>query len=330
VADIPPVFSAEAVVGVYDPFTPVETAASIINSVRDQIPDPVYNDAGEPEPDLDGSFLRAQTLYRWLTNGILEISRMANFLVPDWYALPSVNMGESYTIDSKYVSVEAVWVNQLRCVYLDENWRIYPSSYVGQPLSYSMNRRAGAFDISLYSAPNQTDPVTALTVAMSEANVTQFTVADATGFLSYGWVRIEGELIEYRLVNATTKVVSVLRRGRAGTKARTHEIGAPVTHCSMWLKGQRRPLPVYVSTDIVEIPSVFLAPLELYVLSKVREAEQSRAEAKSLYQDFIQACKDICGDPVWQQLDGTFAVQAYGGWHGGPIYPLGPFGTIVP
>jgi len=330
VADIPPVLSAEAVVGVYDPYTPVETAASIINSVRDQIPDPVYNDAGDPEPDLDGSFLRAQTLYRWLTNGILEMSRRCNFLVPDWYAFPSVNMGESYTLDSKWVSVEALFVNQLRCVFLDEVWRIYPSSYVAQPFTYSLNRRAGALDISLYGAPNQTDPITALAVAMSEANVTQFTVDDTTDFLSYGWVRIEGELIEYRFLDSDTNVVSVLRRGRSGTKAGTHEIDAPVTHCSVWIKGLRRPLPVFVSTDIVEVPSVFLAPLELYVLSKVREAEQSRAEAKSLQADFIEACKDICADPNWQATDGTFAVQAYGGWHGGPIYPLGPFGTIVP
>lgn len=328
-ADIPPVLSAEAVVGVYEPYTPVETAASIINSVRDQIPDPVYNDAGEPEPNLDGSFLRAQTLYRWLTNGILEMSRRCNWLVPDWFAFPSTNMAESYTLDSKWVSVEALWVNQLRCVFLDEIWRIYPSAYVGQPLTYSMNRRAGALDLSLYGAPDQTDPVTALTVALSAANVTSLTVADTTNFLSYGWVRIEGELIEYRLVNATTKVVSVLRRGRAGTPAGTHEIGAPVTHCSVWVKGLRRPLPVFVSTDIVELPSAFLAPLELYVLSKVREAEQSRQEAKSLMQDFLEACKDICSDPVWQTMDGTFAVRAYGSYIGGPIYGSG-FGTIVP
>src|SRR6266850_4273529 len=218
--------SAEALLGTYDPYTPVETAANIINSIRDQIPDPMYNDAGEPEPDLDGSFLRAQTLYRWLTNAILEMSRRANWLVPDWLAFPSTNMAESYTLDSKWVSVEALWVNQLRCVFLDEIWRIYPSAYVGQPLTYSMNRRAGALDLSLYGAPNQTDPVTELTVALSEANVAQFTVSDTTDFLSYGWVRIEGELIEYRFLDTDTNVVSVLRRGRAGTRSGTHEIGA--------------------------------------------------------------------------------------------------------
>src|SRR6266446_851343 len=221
--------STESIIGFLEPFTPVVTAASIINSVRDQMPDPVYNDAGEPEPDVDGSFLRAQTLYRWLTNGIWEMSRRCNWLVSDWYALPSENMAESYTLDSKWVSVEALWVNQLRCVFLDEQWRIYPSAYVGQPLTYSMNRRAGALDVSLYGAPNETDPVTTLTVALSEANVVQFTVDDATDFLSYGWVRIEGELIEYRFVDSDTNVVSVLRRGRAGTPAGTHEIGAPVT-----------------------------------------------------------------------------------------------------
>ena len=320
--------SSEAIIGFLEPFTPVVTAASIINSIRDQMPDPVYDDAGNPEPDVDGSFLRAQTLYRWLTNGILEMSRRCNWLVPDWFALPSENKAESYTLDSKWVSVEALWVNQLRCVFLDEQWRIYPSAYVGQPLTYSLHRRAGALDISLYGAPNLTDPTTLLSADLSPGgNVVH--VVDTTGFLSFGWLKVDAELIEYRFLDATAETLSVLRRGRAGTLAVQHDVNAPVVHCSVWLKGLRSPLRVVRSTDPVEIPEAFHAGLELYVLSKVREAEQSRAEAKSLMADFVEVCKDICGDPVWQATDGTFAVRAYGSYIGGPIYGSG-FGTIVP
>jgi hypothetical protein len=256
------------------------------------------------------------------------MSRRCNWLVPDWYALPSENKAESYTLDSKWVSVEALWVNQLRCVFLDEQWRIYPSAYVGQPLTYSLHRRAGALDISLYGAPNLTDPTTALALPMSlTSNVVA--VADTTGFLSFGWLKVDAELIEYRFLDDTAQTLSVLRRGRAGTRVVTHDLYAPVTHCSVWIKGLRSPLKVVRSTDPIEIPEAFHAGLELYVLSKVREAEQSRAEAKSLMDEFREFCTSIVTDPVWQATDGTFAVRAYGSYIGGPIYGSG-FGTIVP
>src|SRR6266404_7005036 len=117
--------SSEAIIGFLEPFTPVVTAASIIDSIRDMIPDPIYDDAGNPLPDADGSFLRAQTLYRWLSDAIREMSRRVGWLVPDWTATPSINIAESYTLDAKWVWIEALFVNQLRCTFLDEVWRIY-------------------------------------------------------------------------------------------------------------------------------------------------------------------------------------------------------------
>ena len=89
--------STDAIIGFLAPYAPVVTAGSIINSIRDQMPDPVYDDAGNPLPDVDGSFLRVQSLYRWLSDAIREMSRRANWLIPDWYALPSENRAESYT-----------------------------------------------------------------------------------------------------------------------------------------------------------------------------------------------------------------------------------------
>lgn len=320
--------SSETIIGLLEPFAPVVTAGGIINSIRDQIPDPVYDEAGNPLPDVDGSFLRVQSLYRWLSDAIREMSRRANWLIPDWYALPSENRAESYTLDSKWVGVEALWVNQLRCTFLDEAWRIYPNAYVGQPLTYSLHRRAGALDISLYGAPNLTDKQTVLMSDLPPGgNVVH--VASTAGFLSFGWLKVEGELIEYRTLDPVMNTVSVLRRGRAGTQAMQHNLHAPVIHCSIWIKGLRSPLNVRSSTDPIEIPEAFHAGLEYYVLSKVREAEQARGEAKSLMQDFIEICKDISADPVWQATDGTYSVRPYGSYHGGPLYGTG-FGVIVP
>ncbi len=256
------------------------------------------------------------------------MSRRCNWLVPDWTAFPSINTAQSYTLDAKWVLAEDVWFRQLRCAYLDEAWTIYPSAYVGQSLSFSMHRRAGALDLSLYGAPNLTDTTTTLSADMTATQDSVVCTA-TTDFLSFGWVLVGGELMEYRNLNTDTHTVYTLRRGAGGTRAEVHYASDPVTHCSLWVKGLRSPNPVTRSTDPLEVPIAFIAPLELYVLSKVREAEQDRQEAKSLMDSFIEACKDIAGDPVWQAPDGTYQVRAYGSGHGGGIYPLGPFGTVV-
>src|SRR5262249_47574189 len=43
-------------------------AGTIVNNVRDEIPDAVYDTGGNPLPDADG-LQRASSLYRWLNQG---------------------------------------------------------------------------------------------------------------------------------------------------------------------------------------------------------------------------------------------------------------------
>src|SRR6266496_5314653 len=103
------------------------TAGDIITSIRDTLPDPVYDVNGVAQPDQDGAFLRAQTLYRWLTTGIREIARRINWVILDWTAVPVITNLPIYGIDRRWINVDAVFCRQYRLTFLDEAHVIYPS-----------------------------------------------------------------------------------------------------------------------------------------------------------------------------------------------------------
>jgi hypothetical protein len=298
----------------------LEQAGTVITNVRDVIPDPVYTAGGVAQPDVDGSFVRAQTLYRFLNNGLRELTRRTNWLVEDWWAMPLAQKQPLYALDARWHQPQEIFVNQYRCWFLDEPLTIYPSASTpagSQSVTAGWHKRAGLVEISLYPAPGTSDPVTTLSAAVTTTVQDTLALASSLNFLSYGWVQIDDELLHY--ANLGTNLVSVLRRGAAGTTAATHLNGATVRHCGLWVKGIRTPNPVSVSTDLLEIPLAFVSPLELYVLARVREAEQSRAEAQSLMQEFWAQCDQIMSSPQWQNVPAHTQIPAYGSRAGGGL-----------
>src|SRR5438552_11472980 len=100
--------SADVLVGLPAPLTYPATAGDIITSVRDQIPDQIYDSEGEPNPDSDtdangnADFVPIRVLYRFLTNGLRTMAQLCNWFVEDFFACPSQNAQPVYTIDAKW------------------------------------------------------------------------------------------------------------------------------------------------------------------------------------------------------------------------------------
>lgn len=313
----------------YLPFPNCPKAGEIVNAVRDLAPDPVYDDAGTPLPDADGSFLRASTLYRWLTGGIRELTRRANWVVQDWTAVPQVAREQIVSLDYRFVNVDACFVNQYRCLYLDEVHTLYPSFASAQPLWFSTHHRSDHLELSLWPAPDRTEPTPALMTSLGpDARV--IAVATTEGFLPFGWVRIAQELIQYsELVDAPAggwPSLQVTRRGVGGTTPALHFAGRTVEHLSVWCRGWRVPSTVTQAQDCVELPMAFQTPLETYLLARVKEAEQDRQGAASLLQEFNSQVDSILNDPKWQQDPWPSQARAYGSYAGGEgLY----FGRVV-
>jgi hypothetical protein len=306
----------------------LEVAGTLINNLRDKFPDPVYT-GSTPQPDSDGTSLRVQTLYRWMTTGIRDIARRIGWQVEDWYALPLTQYVNTYALDARWRNVTWCFVNQYFCAFCDEPRTIYPAASAAagsQSYTFSPHKLAGQLDIYLYPGPGASDPVTTLSGTIT-ATQDLISVASSANFLSYGYLRIQDELIQYQRLG--TNQVSACRRGVAGTGAVTHGNGTTVTHCGLWVKGIRTPNPVSVSTDPVEIPYDALAALETFVLAQYREFEQSRQEAQSLMEQYREQCASIKGDPTSQQIPGHAAVKAYGSDYSGGVYFDDGFGGLI-
>ena len=316
----------------YPPITDCPKAGEIITSVRDMIPDPMYDDVtGDPLPDADGSFLRASTLYRWLTAGIRELTRRANWVVQDWTAAPQVTRQQIIGFNHRWTNLDGCFCNQYRLIHLDELHTIYPSYSVAQPLWFSMHSRGDHLELSLWPAPDRTDPAPALMSSMDPVS-DSIEVASTTGFLPFGFALIEHEMIQYSTVEPASSPTTyprlrTIRRGVGGTVAITHFAGVPVQHLGVWLRGWRMPIDVTEARHCVELPYAFQHPLEVFVLAKAKEAEQDRQGAASLMQEFREATDSILNDPVWQQPPFPMQAAAYGS---SPVGGLAYGRVIVP
>src|SRR5262245_4253769 len=292
-------------------------ASEIIVSVRDLIPDPVYDpNTGDPMPDGDGQFLRASTLYRWLTAGIREVTRRANWLIHDWTAQAQLEREGVYGFDYKYVNVDACYCNMYRLMHLDEVHTIYPSVAVAQPLWFSWHHRSDRLELALWPYCDRSDPRPSLWSSMDPVT-TSMDLPTTEGFLPNGYVRVEGELMHYSalaqdLDPQAAPGLRLVRRGVGGTSATTHFAGQTVEHLSIWVRGWRAPKTVVRSTDCVELPYAFQHPLETFLLARVKEAEQLRQEASSLMQEFVAEVSSIVDDPTWQTPPCPMQARAYG------------------
>lgn len=281
------------------------------------IPDPMYDDVtGDPLPDTDGSFLRVQSLYRWLTNGIRELTRRTNWTVLDWTAMPGQHGQQVYALDRRFINVDGCFANQYRLMHLDELHTIYPSYAIAQPLWFSWHHRSDKLELSLWPACDRTDPVVNLMTTLGPTEQT-IAVNSTAGFLPFGWIKVGSELMQYsELLPALTPTdhprLAVVRRGVSGTQVALHYAGDTVEHLGLWARGWRAPNPVRQSTDCIELPVSFIAPLESYVMARVRDAEQDRQGAMSHMQEFTSLTTEILQDPTWQQPPFPLQARAYG------------------
>jgi hypothetical protein len=260
------------------------TARNIIESIRQQIPDPT-NDPAE-----DGAAFTLRTLLIWLNDASRVLASKAD-VIQDWYALPSVTGRYIYELPSFITSIEQAWYDLQPLTRSAEADNLFTSKVVGQswwfgPHSIHANPR-----FYVWPASNRNGTVTPLTADLSVDNVDGMSVASSAGFQEYGFLRIEDELLSYQTV--ATSALQLLLRGQGSTLPAVHLNGATVRECNIFFKCFRLPRPLTGVDDIIEIPQGLWPLLELYVMSKVKAAEQEMADSQNLMQLFLKLVDDL-------------------------------------
>lgn len=306
-------------------------AGELLNRVRAKIPDDVFiNEL--PQPDVDGKF-RAQTLYRWMDDARQVLTQLSGWTIDDWYAMAQVRLQGWYTVDPKFISAQAGFSNlwPLGMDVVSETDSIWPNSFGpmnSQPLLGFVRRLADTLEMGLFPVPTASDPATTLSSNLAISGVDPIPLVATTGFLTYGYVQIDSEIIQYQQLNTGPVSIGVISRGVCGTSAAAHTAGAAVQHLGFWIKGKRLPTEIVNSQSCIEVPRPWQSHLETYVLAQVRERQGKGAESQRLMTAFERACRDIDADPKWKPRVGQRRMYGYPAV--GPLYGRSPFGTVVP
>jgi hypothetical protein len=303
-------------------------ASTVITIVRDLIPDPVYDGSGNPLPASDGGLFRSQTLARFINDGVKALSEQMGWIVEDWTAFAVTANQPNYALDSKWMSFQLGYLNSFQLALAPEGFTLWPKAVTGgQSINYTMHRVTDHVELGLFPVPNTTDPTTTLTSAGGiTATSTSMTVASQSGFLPYGYLQIDQEILFYGSIVAAA--ATPLIRGQCGTAAAAHAQNATVFHLSAWFKGARNPSEIALSTDTVELPNSFLYALQEYVLAKC-DAAQNDLQGYKLHMDaFRQEAKRIQGDPNWRSDTQNNQTIPYGLPLAGRL-AWGPWGVLV-
>jgi hypothetical protein len=287
-------------------------ASTVVNIVRDIIPDAVYDSSGNPLPTTDGGIFRAQTLYRWINDGVKALAEQVGWIVRDWTAIAVTANQPNYALNGSWHEIDDAFQGGFRLMLGPESMTLWPKAIVGgQCQFFTQHRQTDHLEVGLFPVPNTTDPTSTLTPAITAANVTGFPIAANTNFLTYGYVGIDSEIIFYGALSGTTGL-TVLQRGQCGTTAAAHTAGSTVTHLSGWFKGARMPLEVATGTDVVELPGGFIFALQEYVLAKCSYAQEDQATGKMHMDEFRKECSRIYADPNWRSDSQGMSAQPYG------------------
>ncbi len=310
-----------------------ELAGSLITNIRDEIPDPVYDSHGNPLPDQDGGLVRASTLYGWLDDGVRIMARAVGAIIEDWTAVAQSLRQPWYQLNPRFNTITDGFSNQwpLDIVAVDEGAVIWPST--GQAVSQSLwgyiRRRTASLQVGLWPIPALTDPLVTLLIPIGTSGVNHLTFDSVDNFLSFGYIQIDDEIIQYQQIRPSPAVgVRILSRGVCGTTPQSHVAGAAVQHLGLWLKGTRSPLKIVNSLSPVELPLDIISEVKTYVLARVRGMENEFEERARLMKIFDAKCSELRADPTRKENMGR--IPSYGSPRIGPIYFPAGGGVVLP
>src|SRR3990167_6853482 len=173
-------------------------ASVVVNIVRDLLADPVYDSSNAPMPANDGGIYKAQTLYRYINDGVKALAEQVGWVVQDWTALPVSTNAPFYSLNGQWQQLQYGRQNGFQLMRYAEDITLWSRAVVtGQPTYFIPHRQTDHMEVGLFPVPDSADPIATLTANLSATTTTGFAISDATGFLDNGYVEIDSEIIYY-------------------------------------------------------------------------------------------------------------------------------------
>lgn len=270
------------------PSTPF-TLLALTNNGAPPIHSSAYN------PDTDGGAFAASSLFRWLSQGLTECSRIAGGIM-DYTGVSTVQGQPLYVMPGEWQSFSDVWYDG------------YPVSMIGRNTMFRKNTVQssvlGAMTISVrdnrviaevWPQPARTAEITSTTAPFGLTDIT-INVADTSGFaLPFGFAQLgpvapslTTEIVSYSALTGTT--ISGCVRGLSGGIAISSvSAGITVQEINLFMNGKRiftTPYAAGSSQTVIPVPAGWDELLVNFMLSKAKQAEQDFQESARLRKVF--------------------------------------------
>ena len=257
---------------------------------------PQYNSAYLP--DSDGAFVPSSLMFNWLNNALSQmVVTLGGIDDISGVAWPS---GAAWQVlQNRWIEIENMWWQGWWQVVGQQSytWLVNPIQSI--PGYYTPWSSAGQDIVGLWPQPGASFATTTLSAPMgltdNVINIVPVTLANGQVFTMPGLVQIEGEFMLISYQNNTGTQIGGVIRGMSGTVAAAHDTGASLNQLIVMFTGKRLP-PQFLPGSayaLLQLPSGWDVPLDIFMLSKFREKEQEYAEAKRLMQEFKGQIEDL-------------------------------------
>lgn len=267
----------------------MQKAGDLILSIRAQIPDP----APSNDPNLDGRTFSAETLLRWINDAAKILGSVAP-LIQDWSGVATTAGQDVYALPTEVTGVDQVWYDLYPLVRSRELDHIYISKPSGRAFYFAPHAVHSIPRLHIFPTPDRSGGTGSVSSAVS-AGATTIPVTFSGWGTASGYAELtDGTDVEIvRYARRTTSALENVLRGQWLTDARAWSGGTSVRELNLMYKCTRLPRPLTSADTPMEVPLILWPVLEVYVMARVREAEQDHGTALQFHQAFLQAANDL-------------------------------------
>jgi hypothetical protein len=244
-------------------------------------------------PDSDGGLIGASAVFGWLNDGLRIISRKAGGLL-DYSGLQSAANIPLYTMPGEWIEITSIWYDGYWMTGGDRGYFFRRNNITSSILSSAQVSVVNSLNIlEVYPQPARTAASTTLSGSMSASQTTATLVSTAGFLLPFGFVNIDGEIMQYGDIigNQLTNLI----RGLGGTIPAAHNSGTSALELNIFWNGKRQIEPNYQpgqSATILPLPSGWDVLLAQYVAGRAKNIEHDGQYWSQLDKDIDAQIKD--------------------------------------
>jgi len=254
-------------------------------------------------PDTDGNFIGAYTMYRLLNRALAAMVKIAGGIIDVTGVQSNINQS-MYRLASPFYQFINAWFDGYPMDIVPRNFMYLRNSAAGFSGILSYEQDGPQSVIQVWPQSNRTGGSNQLAGNILADTNFFFLFSGASNFLSIGLAQIDNEIVGYSSVTQVPGGVppfnNLLRfggviRGLGGTDAVAHSANAPVTELNIRMSGYRMAKTYGVGNALqtLMVPQAWEEPLALHMLSQVRSMEQDEAASKELLAQFVADAEKI-------------------------------------